>query len=95
MNNELSVERYQNLLKRKASLEAQVNTVMADKKILTQKISDIMQKNQVNSVEECRVKKESLETMAIDALNNADRILDQAQIEVNNYFKGKAEAHLL
>ena len=95
MNNELSVDRYQNLLKRKASLEAQVNTVMADKKILTQNISAIMQKYQVNSVEECRVKKESLEAMAIDALNKADQVLDKAQAEVNNYMNAKAQAKLL
>lgn len=95
MNNELSVERYQNLLKRKASLEAQITSVMADKNIMSQNMDAIMNKYQVHSVEECRVKKESLEAMAIQTLNNADQVLDKAQADVNNYMNAKAQAKLL
>ena len=95
MNNELSVERYQNLLKRKASLEAQISSVHADKRMLGQKITETFQKWQVNSVEEARVKKEELETLAITTMDNADRILDKAQADVNNYLNEKARANIL
>jgi len=95
MNNEVSVERYQNLLKRKASLEAQISSVHADQRMLDQKITEISQKWQVGSVEEARVKTEELETLARNTMNNADRIMDKAQADVNNYLNEKARANIL
>lgn len=95
MNNELSVERYQNLLKRKASLEAQIISVHTDQRMLDQKITETFQKWQVSSVEEARVKTEELETLAINTMNNADRILDKAQTDVNTYLNEKARANIL
>ena len=49
----------------------------------------------VNSVEEARVKKEELETLAINTMNNADQILDKAQTAVNSYLNEKARANIL
>lgn len=95
MNNEVSVERYQNLLKRKASLEAQISSVHADQRMLDQKITETFQKWQVSSVEEARVKTDELETLAINTMNNADRTLDKAQADVNNYLSEKARANIL